>query len=217
MNAGAGVRELENPSRLRHDRPCDGHSLSVQLGPNASRTRQLNNMLHSFGTAAIVVANSDFGDILSNTVAGLMFMVAVLFIVVLSVVITSGAVILIQLVCTIVFLCEGKYRQKGPGILNRVLSIPGIVVPAIALSLMFNEGIYALDGIPLITFLLTGAALLLIWFGPWIQYVRAVSRDLKISSGEALRDVLQKNRLRFCLTIGLPLLLITWVSAANIF
>lgn len=177
-------------------------------------------MLHSFGTAAIVATNFDFSaarDGLNNAFAALMFMVAVAIIVVLCVVIASAAVILIQLVCTIAFLCKGKYREKGPGILNRVLSIPGIVAPAIALCLMFDEGIDALDGIPLITFFLTGAALLLIWFGPWIQYVRAVSRDLKITSGEALRDVLQKNRLRFCLTIGIPLLLITWVGAANIF
>ncbi|MFP6668660.1 MAG: hypothetical protein VB876_15180 [Pirellulales bacterium] len=123
-------------------------------------------------------------------------------------------VLLPHLICTIAFLRQKKYLQRGPGIFNRLVSVPGTLPTAVTLVILLEKGIGAGDGLVLGVFVLTTAALLVIWFGPWIQHVRAVRQDLQVTTGEAFRRVLRKNTLRFCITLGLAVWLVAWPTIA---
>mgnify|MGYP001390805517 CR=1 FL=1 len=83
-----------------------------------------------------------------------------------------------------------------------------------ALVVMLKSGVGANDGIPLVVFLLSMGVLLFVWFAPRAQHVRAMSEHLNVEIDAALGQVISQNRDRFLMTIGVPLLLVIWVSAA---
>ena len=124
--------------------------------------------------------------------------------------------LLVHGVVTAKRLARQQYRAKGPGLLSPLLTLPGLVTPAMALVVMVNHGVGSKDGIPLLVFLLSMAVLLFVWFAPWAQHVRAISQDQNVGIAVALGQVIRGNKGRFLLTIGVPLLLVIWVSAATI-
>jgi len=67
-----------------------------------------------------------------------------------------------------------------------------------------------------LVFLLSMAVLLFVWFAPWAQHIRALSQEHNVSFAVGLGQVIRANKGRFLLTIGVPLLLVIWVSAATI-
>jgi len=139
------------------------------------------------------------------------FVVMVIVIVICAVSVIS---VLVHGVVTGTRLVKQRYREKGPSIASPLLTLPGLVAPAVALVFMLKHGVRAEDGIPLAIFLLSLAILLFVWFAPWAQHIRAISQDRNVSVGVALRQVVYQNRLRFLMTINLPVLLVSWVAAA---
>jgi len=139
------------------------------------------------------------------------FVVMVIVIVICAV---SAISVLVHGVVTGTRLVKQRYREKGPSIASPLLTLPGLVAPAVALVFMLKHGVQAEGGIPLALFLLSMAILLFVWFAPWAQHVRAISQDRNVSVGVALRQVVHQNRLRFLMTINLPVLLVSWVTAA---
>lgn len=156
----------------------------------------------------------DAGDAFANAFA-LLFALAFL---VMIIAILAGAVSAISLlvhgVVTATRLRRRRYRAKGPGLLSPLLTLPGIVTPAVALVVIVKSGVGSHEGIPLVVFLLCMVVLLFVWFAPWTQYVRALSQDQDVGMAVALGQVIRRNKGRFLATIGVPLLLVSWVSAA---
>jgi hypothetical protein len=188
-------------------------------------------MLHSLGAVTTLAANfeilasnidlhglkSDVGNAVNSLAGGLLvaaFHSLMLMVVVFILGFICLFVLLPHLICTIAFLQRKKYLQQGPGIFNRLASVPGTLPTAVALAILLEKGIGAGDGLVLGVFVLTTAALLVIWFGPWIQHVRTVRQDLQVTTGEAFRRVLRKNALRFCITVGLAVWLVAWPTIA---
>ena len=166
-----------------------------------------------------VLGAIDLGELskgLSDAFSALLFVALIAIFVMICVVVVSLVAMVLHVITTIVLLYKKKYREKGPGILNRVLTIPGIVAPAIFLSVMLDDGLLCHDGTPLLLFTVTTGLLFLVWFGPWLQHAGAISEKLEITKRGALHHVLQQNKVRFCFTIGVPLLLVMWVTAANL-
>ena len=137
--------------------------------------------------------------------------------VLVSVVCAASAIsLLVHVVVTAKRLARGQYRAKGPELSSPLLTLPGILWPAMALVVMVDHGVGSQAGIPLLTFLLSMAVLLFVWFAPWAQHVRALSQEHNVSFAVGLGQVIRANKGRFLLTIGVPLLLVIWVSAATI-
>jgi len=160
----------------------------------------------------------DAAEAIADGFALLFALAALAAFVVMVIVIVVGAASAISLlvhgVVTGKRLVKQRYREKGPTIASPLLTLPGLVTPAVALVFMLKHGVQAEGGIPLALFLLSMAILLFVWFAPWAQHVRAISQDRNVSVGVALRQVVYQNRLRFLMTINLPVLLVSWVTAA---
>jgi hypothetical protein len=160
----------------------------------------------------------DAAEAIAGVFALLFALAALAAFVVMVIVIVVGAASAISLlvhgVVTGKRLVKRCYREKGPTIASPLLTLPGLVTPAVALVFMLRHGVQAEGGIPLVLFLLSMAILLFVWFAPWAQHVRAISQDRNVSVGVALRQVVYQNRLRFLMTINLPVLLVSWVTAA---
>ena len=160
----------------------------------------------------------DAVDGITGAFALLVGIAMVVAFVVMVIVIVTCAVSLISVlvhgVITGIRLVKQRYREKGPSIASPLLTLPGLVAPAVALVFMLKHGVRAEHGIPLAIFLLSLAILLFVWFAPWAQHIRAMSQDRNVSVGVALRQVVYQNRLRFLMTINLPVLLVSWVAAA---
>lgn len=169
-------------------------------------------VVHVLGALDLGELSKSLGDAFSV----LIFVVFIAVIVMTGVVVVSLVVLVLHVSITIVLLSQKTYREKGPGILNRILTIPGIVAPAVFLSVMLDEGLLCHDGFILILFTVTTGSLFVMWFGPWLQHAGAISETLEITKREALHHVLQQNKVRFCFTVGVPLLLVMWVTAANL-
>ena len=125
----------------------------------------------------------------------------------------SAISLLVHVVVTAKRLARGQYRAKGPGLSSPLLTLPGILWPAMALVVMLKSGV-GLEAA--LVFLLSMAVLLFVWFAPWAQHVRALSQEHNVSFAVGLGQVIGGNKARFLLTIGVPLLLVIWVSAATI-
>ena len=142
------------------------------------------------------------------------FVVMVIVIVICAV---SAISVLVHGVVTGTRLVKQRYREKGPSIASPLLTLPGLVAPAVALVFMLKHGVRAEDGIPLAIFLLSLAILLFVWFAPWAQHVRAISQDRNVSISVALGQVIYRNKARFVMTIVVSLLLVSWVGASMMF
>ena len=125
----------------------------------------------------------------------------------------SAISLLVHVVVTAKRLARGQYRAKGPGLSSPLLTLPGILWPAMALVVMLKSGV-GLEAA--LVFLLSMAVLLFVWVAPWAQHVRALSQEHNVSFAVGLGQVIRANKGRFLLTIGVPLLLVIWVSAATI-
>jgi len=160
----------------------------------------------------------DAAEAIADGFALLFFLASLAAFVVMVIVIVVGAASAISLlvhgVVTGKRLVRQRYREKGPTITSPLLTLPGLVTPAVALVFMLKHGVLAEGWLPLVLFLLSMAILLFVWFAPWAQHVRAISQDRNVSVGVALRQVAYQNRLRFLMTINLPVLLVSWVTAA---
>lgn len=161
----------------------------------------------------------DAGDAFANAFALLFALAALAAFLVMVIATLVGAVSAISLlvhgVVTAIRLRRRRYRVKGPGLRSPLLTLPGIVTPAMALVVMAKSGVGSHEGIPLVLFLLSMAVLLFVWFAPWTQHVRALSQDQDVGMAVALGQVIRRNKGRFLATIGVPLLLVSWVIAAN--
>ena len=174
-------------------------------------------MLIAQGFDGIFKGIGDALDAFAAAFAFLLFLAAVAMLVAALAGAASILWLAVHAVTTMVRLAKKKYREKGPGLLSVLMSLPGIVIPATALVVMLNDGPGSNDGIPLIVFLFSTGALLFVWFAPWAQHVSAISQDGNVTAGQALGQVIYQNRGRFLLTIGVPLLLVSWVTAAVLF
>ena len=173
-------------------------------------------MLIAQGFDPIFVGVSDWDKAIAVAVA-LLFLIYAVPLLLVSVVGAASAIsLLVYVVVTAKRLARGQYRAKGPGLSSPLLTLPGILWPAMALVVMVNHGVGSLAGIPLLAFLLSMAVLLFVWFAPWAQHVRALSQEHNVSFAVGLGQVIRANKGRFLLTIGVPLLLVIWVSAATI-
>ena len=160
----------------------------------------------------------DAADGFASAFALLFALAALAALVVMIIAILAGAASAISLlvhgVVTATRLRRQRYRAEGPGLLSPLLTLPGIVSPAMALVVMLKSGVGSHDRIPLAVFLLSMGVLLFVWFAPWAQHVRALSQDQNVSIAVALGQVISRNKGRFLMTIGVPLLLVSWVGAA---
>ena len=174
-------------------------------------------MLIAQGFDPIFVGVSDWDKLIAVAFA-LLFVIVVVPFLLASVVCAASAIsLLVHVVVTAKRLARGQYRAKGPGLSSPLLTLPGILWPAMALVVMVvDHGVGSLAGIPLLTFLLSMAVLLFVWFAPWAQHIHALSQEHNVSFAVGLGQVIRANKGRFLLTIGVPLLLVIWVSAATI-
>ena len=170
-------------------------------------------MLIAQGFDPIFVGVSDWDKAIAVAVA-LLFLIYAVPLLLVSVVGAASAIsLLVHVVATAKRLARGQYRAKGPGLSSPLLTLPGILWPAMALVVMLKSGV-GLEAA--LVFLLSMAVLLFVWFAPWAQHIRALSQEHNVSFAVGLGQVIGGNKARFLLTIGVPLLLVIWVSAATI-
>ena len=129
-------------------------------------------MLIAQGFDGIFKGIGDALDAFAAAFAFLLFLAAVAMLVAALAGTASILWLAVHAVTTTVRLSKKKYREKGPGLLSVLMSLPGIVIPATALIVMLNDGPGSNDGIPLIVFLFSTGALLFVWFAPWAQHVK---------------------------------------------
>ena len=170
-------------------------------------------MLIAQGFDPIFVGVSDWDKAIAVAVALLFLIYAVPLLLVSDVGAASAISLLVHVVATAKRLARGQYRAKGPGLSSPLLTLPGILWPAMALVVMLKSGV-GLEAA--LVFLLSMAVLLFVWFAPWAQHIRALSQEHNVSFAVGLGQVIRANKGRFLLTIGVPLLLVIWVSAATI-
>ena len=113
-------------------------------------------------------------------------------------------------------LAKQRYREKGPTLETPLLTLPGLVTPAVTLVVMLYHGVRAKDGIPLVVFLLSMGVLLFVWFAPWAQHVRAISQDRNVSISVVLGQAIYRNKVGFLMTIVASLLLELYAPAPEI-
>ena len=170
-------------------------------------------MLIAQGFDPIFVGVSDWDKAIAVAVALLFLIYAVPLLLVSVVGAVSAISLLVHVVVTAKRLARGQYLAKGPGLSSPLLTLPGILWPAMALVVMLKSGV-GLEAA--LVFLLSMAVLLFVWFAPWAQHIRALSQEHNVSFAVGLGQVIRANKGRFLLTIGVPLLLVIWVSAATI-